>query len=331
MLDLFGTKSQEIEKDIPREKVTKKYKEIDFDIQVDNVFSLKDKIFSHEDLLEKLLQRFKKNTLNSSIIFSGNYGIGKATLCYNLAARIILSLSKDSQVEIDFLQYNSHPDIYILRGKDGKISVDDMRRCSEFLSLKPSYNCKFIIIDDINMMNHNAMNALLKNLEEPPKNTFFFIINHRLAPVLPTILSRCEKINCQDLDKKSFIEILSGLIDNEESCEFYYSSSCGSPSSAVILHNLNAKKYYDKIYDLVKSENMLEILLLFENINQDLIKNKVSNYLKHHIIDLFFSAFLRLITKLVGNKVEKNYNNIISSIARNISNSRKYDIPLILS
>ena len=52
-----------------------------------------------------------------------------------------------------------------------------------------------IIIDSIDYLNNNSLNALLKILEEPPQNTVFFLISHLIKPVLATIKSRAIKLN----------------------------------------------------------------------------------------------------------------------------------------
>ena len=69
---------------------------------------------------------------------------------------------------------------------------------------------KLVLIDNADQLNKNAANALLKILEEPKKNTYFFLISHQLSFLLaPTIRSRCIKFK---LKKPSFEDLFSNYL-----------------------------------------------------------------------------------------------------------------------
>ena len=91
---------------------------------------------------------------------------------------------------------NIHPDVFFLTKKDkeNEIKVEQVRELINKISFRPMYGNKFVIVDDINSVNTNGVNALLKTLEEPPSNTYFFLINHRSRRLLDTIYSRCNEI-----------------------------------------------------------------------------------------------------------------------------------------
>ena len=72
------------------------------------------------------------------------------------------------------------------------IGIDKTRDALRFLNKSSYYsNIKIVLIDNAEYLNINSSNALLKALEEPNNNTFFFIINNSVNKVLSTIKSRC--------------------------------------------------------------------------------------------------------------------------------------------
>ena len=85
--------------------------------------------------------------------------------------------------------------------KSSVIRIDDIRTINEFLSKKSfDGNWRIVIIDCADEMNQNSANALLKALEEPPAKSILLLISHNPNKLLPTIKSRCAKINLSPLD-----------------------------------------------------------------------------------------------------------------------------------
>lgn len=107
--------------------------------------------------------------------------------------------------------YFDEQDLYSaikIEGKQGTINVHEAKRIIDVLSLKPlEAENKVMIIYLAEKMNADAANKLLKLLEEPPANTYFFLITKQPSKLLSTIISRCQIIRLQpenpnDLAKK---------------------------------------------------------------------------------------------------------------------------------
>ena len=87
-----------------------------------------------------------------------------------------------------------HPDMIRLGLEENKksISISQIREMGRLISGRPNEAThRMVLIQDADLMNVQAQNALLKVLEEPPESTFFILTAIRTAPLLPTILSRC--------------------------------------------------------------------------------------------------------------------------------------------
>jgi len=97
----------------------------------------------------------------------------------------------------------SHPgfmEILPLESDEGKISkvikIDQIRDSVDFVMQTSMQNgMKVLLIRPADTMNPNAANALLKNLEEPPRNTQFLLVTNNPGRLMPTIRSRCQVID----------------------------------------------------------------------------------------------------------------------------------------
>ena len=178
-------------------------------------------LFGHANAEQLLIQAYAAQRLHHAWLLCGPVGIGKATFAYR-AARFLLAhinpvgeavqsatslfVSSDSKVFHE-VEHESNPDchsveIEIEKGKPKKfISVDAIRDLSSALrNTAGTGGWRIAIIDSIDQLNINAANALLKILEEPPRNTLFLLISHQPGLLLPTLRSRCQKLQMQPLN-----------------------------------------------------------------------------------------------------------------------------------
>lgn len=132
-----------------------------------------------------LLRTVQSSQIPQSLLFSGPEGVGKTAFALEYA-RMILEIQKEM-----------HPDMHIYRpeGKIGMHSIQSMREFSDAVYLAPfEAKKKVFIIQDAHRMLIYSANALLKTFEEPPTNSVIILTTHAPEQLLPTILSRCQKI-----------------------------------------------------------------------------------------------------------------------------------------
>jgi len=133
-------------------------------------------------ILNRLLE---KNTLPSVLLFHGLAGVGKGLFAKAIAERLMGKVKKD------------HPDIHVFHpeGKSNQHPIQAMRQLIDEVGMPPfEAPCKVFIIHDAEKMLPSNSNALLKTLEEPPSDTYIFLISSDPDKLLPTIVSRCRKI-----------------------------------------------------------------------------------------------------------------------------------------
>ena len=164
---------------------------------------------------------YTNKKLPKVLMLSGAKGSGKSTLINHLLFSIFDENNYNNKKfnlinnSIFFNQFKSNifQNIIYLKGSDFKtIKVEDIRNLkSKILQTTIINRDRFIILDDIELFNINSLNALLKIIEEPSKNNYFFLINNKSKPLLETIKSRSLELKII-LSKKTKIEIINELI-----------------------------------------------------------------------------------------------------------------------
>ena len=132
-------------------------------------------LVGHEMIYNNLVNLYDKNSLPANILLSGYKGIGKSLLVKKLLKHIY----KDNNSNL--IDKNSHPNIFFISKKEEKknIEISQIREMIQFQN-QSSFNnlSKIIVIDDLEYLNLNSSNALLKSLEESNNNNIFILINN---------------------------------------------------------------------------------------------------------------------------------------------------------
>ena len=260
-------------------------------------------LFGMNSFFFEMINLYNKKKLPNKILLSGKRGLGKSTLAYHLI-NYILSQSEDYKYNIEkfsiykenksfkLVQNLSHPNFYLidLLAEKKNIDIAQIRAMISY-SNKSCFNNmpRFILIDNIEHLNKNSVNALLKIIEEPNMGIFFILINNNEKKILPTLKSRCLifKINYsfnqsidianQLLNKNIFEHINSDILN-------YYIT----PGDIINLVNFaNDKKINLIEYNL---KDLLKLLI----VNSYYKKNKIIKQLLINFIELFFLKEYRL-------------------------------------
>ena len=184
-------------------------------------------LFSHHIEFKNFYKLYLDNKLPNKVLLSGEKGIGKSTLAYHLI-NFVLSENEDhsydyvnNKINSDnksykLIQNKSNPNFYLIDVLEDKKNIDINQIRELIINLnKSSFNKKkrFVLIDNIELLNLNSINALLKILEEPNENINFILINNNKR-VLPTLKSRCLNFKVF-LTKDQSIRIVNQLLNDD--------------------------------------------------------------------------------------------------------------------
>lgn len=158
--------------------------------------------------------------LHHGWLVRGPSGIGKSLFVKRLAAVLLGASAPDAGAEDTVMQKvisGSHPDLKWVKrelNERGKlrqdITVEQLRELNAFFSLRPALSgWRVGVIDAIDEANRSGTNAILKTLEEPPTNAILFLIDHGSEPLLPTIRSRCQRLNLSRLSKEEVKQVFA--------------------------------------------------------------------------------------------------------------------------
>ena len=229
-------------------------------------------LYGHHFEFYNFIDLYKNKKLPNKILLSGEKGIGKSTLAYHIINRI-LSFDENNLYDEKNFKINpnnksfklilnkSNPNFISIDIDDDKKSIDINQIRNLILTLnKSSFNTKprFVFIDNIELLNINSVNALLKIVEEPNDNIYFILINNN-KKILSTLKSRCLNYNVHltseesdDITNKILGENFKDLI-NEQMINNY--STPGSIlnllnfayTNSIDLKEINLKDFIKKI------------------------------------------------------------------------------------
>ncbi|HTH16073.1 MAG TPA: DNA polymerase III subunit delta' [Magnetospirillum sp.] len=191
-------------------------------------------LIGHETAERAFLDAWNSGRLAHAWLLSGPKGIGKATLAYRIARFVLagggdggglfggppdsLAIAPDHPVSRR-ISAGGHADLKVVeRGfaDDKKVKlrteivIDDVRGIGGFMSLTPAEGgWRVVIIDAADDMNRNAANAVLKVLEEPPRNALMLLLSHSPGRLLPTIRSRCRRLALKPLPEDQVARLLA--------------------------------------------------------------------------------------------------------------------------
>ena len=282
-------------------------------------------LFGHKEQLDFILNCIQTSQIPNAWLFHGPAGIGKASLAVNVAN--ILSnvgfLKKDRLDHISEKDIRS-PNVSALsnniflcqrRWDDKKklfqknISIDDIRELTRKFSLSSTDNSyKVCIVDTTEDLNLSASNSLLKMLEEPPKKTLFILVSNNKQSILPTILSRCQKIAFQRLNEDDLRNISMCFLKENQFDQLKKAGALTSCEGSVrkLLNFLDDE--YIEFFNEMKG-----LLLDLPNLNRrKAIKLLAMNkkYLTYDDPDKsLFGVLLRLLASLAKNEINLVFNN----------------------
>jgi DNA polymerase-3 subunit delta' len=166
--------------------------------------------------------------LHHAWLLAGPKGVGKASFAHAAARRVLAEAAgppfdlpgietDDGHPIVRLVEAGSHPDMRrlerLVNEKTGNlarnISVDQVRELGEFQGLTAALSpWRVVVIDTVDELEASGANALLKMLEEPPANTIFFLVSHAPGRLLPTIRSRCRRLEFANLHDDAMTSIL---------------------------------------------------------------------------------------------------------------------------
>lgn len=228
-------------------------------------------LYGHRDAEMTLLNAYRSGRIPHAWLIGGALGIGKATLAYRMARFVLThrdplaaAVQRAENLNVDAVDpvarritAGAHGGLLVLqRTPNDKgvmrtvITVDETRETISFFgSTAAAEGWRVCIVDTVDELNPNAANALLKTLEEPPRQSLFLLVSHAPGRVLPTILSRCRRLPLRPLARTEVIPAVSratGIAGDDPALIEAAEAAEGSVARALTLLGGDAAKLHHK-------------------------------------------------------------------------------------
>jgi DNA polymerase-3 subunit delta' len=224
-------------------------------------------IVGQDRAVEQFASAWASRKLHHAWLLAGPKGVGKASFAHAAARRVLAEAAgppfdltgietPDDHPIVKLVEAGSHPDMRrlerLVNEKTGNlarnISVDQVRSLAELFDLSPAMSpWRVAVIDTVDELEPSGANALLKMLEEPPPNSLFFLVSHAPGRLLPTIRSRCRRLDFPALDDDAMTSILKTQAPDVTAAERQkiISMSFGSAGRALAFAELDLAKLED--------------------------------------------------------------------------------------
>lgn len=248
----------------------------------------------HDAAWAEISEAWQSGRFAHAWLLTGPRGIGKASFAYLLAKAILtapgdqgdglfgpsatLPLAREidpAHPMVPRIESGAHPDLFSVEigWSDDKtpkrrteIVVNDVRALGGFLSMTPAEGgWRVVVVDAVDEMNRNSANALLKNLEEPPKRTVLLLVAHNPGRLLPTIRSRCRRLALAPLTDAEIVAGLADLMPEEPAARraTLARMSSGSLGGALALARAGGDAMAAEIASLLRGWPKLDLAAIY--------------------------------------------------------------------
>ena len=177
-------------------------------------------VVGQEHVTKTLQNAISADRIAHAYLFSGPRGVGKTTVARVLAKAV--NCIEGPQPEpcekcINCTEISSGKSIDVIEiDAASNRGIDEIRELRESVKFAPvSGRYKVYIIDEAHMITHDAFNAFLKTLEEPPEHVIFILATTEPHKIPATILSRCQRFDFRRLTRSEIIHRLRKIADSD--------------------------------------------------------------------------------------------------------------------
>src|SRR3989442_10845345 len=148
--------------------------------------------FSEQAEAKRLLAAALAEGPAHAYLFHGPQGVGKRDFA-RAFARGLIGTTREV-----------HPDLYELEALGEMIRIDAIRELRRDLHMRPfEADRRVYLVHDAHLLNEDAADALLKDLEEPPAYAVIVLVADDLGPLPETIRSRCQLVPFTRLSERA--------------------------------------------------------------------------------------------------------------------------------
>ncbi|KNZ69179.1 DNA polymerase III, delta prime subunit [Thermincola ferriacetica] len=197
-------------------------------------------IVGHETVIKTLINALNNKKVAHAYLLTGPRGLGKETIARTFAQAFFCereeSIPCDQCSNCKRLQEGNYPDFHIIEPIGNAIKIEQIRNIQKSCQYKPYEGIgRVYLIKNAEAMTVESANCLLKVLEEPNENTVFLLTAENPYMLLPTVLSRCQRLNLRPVPPSVLADWLIKQGLDSERARVISALSDGAPGKALNL------------------------------------------------------------------------------------------------
>jgi DNA polymerase-3 subunit delta' len=270
----------------------------------------------------RYLRRFVAGSVDKPLLLIGDEGTGRRSSVNQVILEMVSAKRGANSPEAIQVKNGTHPDVSTVAPQEDKeIGIDPIR---EMLSLSVIYPIsaphRFFVIDGVDKMTIPAANAILKRLEEPPALSRFFLLAESYDRVIPTIRSRCGRVNFRRLPESFVLQRISEFESDPAKALVYARRGEGSVGRAIKYWSCNKLTLRDRALTMLESSAKGDVSSAFaviDEVSKDL--NLALKFLIFLVHDVLVGGVDQ--SRVVNQDIEEELSSMRSRVKPSVLNS----------
>ncbi len=303
-------------------------------------------IIGQERAINILRNSIRRNRLTHAYLFSGPRGVGKRATALALAKALNCVEHSDEACGICLscrkINDSNHPDVKVIEPQGLSLSIAQMRELQKEISLKPlEGRWKIYIISEAEKMTPQAANSLLKTLEEPPPHSLIILVTSQEDSLLPTIISRCQRIKFDLIPRAMISQKVQELCEiSGQQADIIATLSGGNLGKALRMKEegfLERREMIISSLSAAANSKPLQLLQLARRFSSELIQKEDDKGLQERVDEIFgvIGGWYRdlLFLKLNSGKDDTSLRDLLINADKEVilrSQMRNYSLPRLL-
>jgi DNA polymerase-3 subunit delta' len=223
-----------------------------------------------QDEAVKVLRRIVSGDLKNPLLLVGGEGIGRKASVKAAIREILVASRGLNSPEVTQYDLGTHPDVFLVEPEEGKdLGVESIREAiSESYQYPVASPLRFFLVEGADHMTPAAANAILKTLEEPADFVRFFLLAESYDRVIPTIRSRCGRVDYRKLPESFVHSRMSKFERDSDKALVYARLSEGSIGKATRYWSTNRIVIRNKVMEILRLASVGDLPSAFGGIDE---------------------------------------------------------------
>jgi DNA polymerase-3 subunit delta' len=230
-------------------------------------------IIGHQQIVEQLQRTVASDRIAGAYLFVGPVGVGKETVAHHFARLIFCQ--QDTQpptvcgacLACRKVDSGNHPDLQRIRPEGSLLRIGQIRELQRRIIYEPlEASRKVYILTDVERMNAEAENCLLKTLEEPPASSVLILLTSNIQALLPTTRSRCQVLQFHPMPTRELAKILTDRFSVAPEQATALAIAAGGAIGKALTQLEKSSTFTEEVPEILRETDLLAAFRLAESL-----------------------------------------------------------------